>query len=197
VLVNESEYAQIKKFIIFYVPSKNRARQIGLPRDKNINWRTNEYTNGVGLHLRPTSIIKAGDGHVIGLILCGLMWQIFGPPMMFTACLPQHSQNPTRSNISSGWIRNSYLLNKQMIRDNSWLGLANTQDERFITFLVIKIKGNWLLTFGLGIILLQGVSSRKYLAGVNIMYTTKKPWLKFRNSLSTAILQDFPPNCCR
>jgi hypothetical protein len=31
--------------------------------------------------------------------------------MMFTACLPQHSQNPTRTNRSSGLIRNSYLLN--------------------------------------------------------------------------------------
>jgi hypothetical protein len=39
--------------------------------------------------------------------------------MMFTACLPQHSQNPTRTNRSSGLITNSYLLNKQMIIDNS------------------------------------------------------------------------------
>jgi hypothetical protein len=40
--------------------------------------------------------------------------------MMFTACLPQHSQNPTRTNRSSGLIRrNSYLLNKQIIIDNS------------------------------------------------------------------------------
>jgi hypothetical protein len=47
----------------------------------------------------------------------------------------------------SGLIRNSYLLNKQIIRDNSWLGLANTQDERFTPFLVIKFKGNdcWLV----------------------------------------------------
>jgi hypothetical protein len=30
-----------------------------------------------------------------------------------------------------------------------------------------------LLTFGLGIITLQGVSSRKYLAGVNIMEVSK------------------------
>jgi hypothetical protein len=58
--------------------------------------------------------------------------------MMFTACLPQHSQNPTRTNL----IRNSYILNKQMIIDNSCLGLADTQDERFTPFLVIKIKGN-------------------------------------------------------
>jgi hypothetical protein len=28
-------------------------------------------------------------------------------------------------------VSNSYLLNKQMIIDNNWLGLANTQDERF------------------------------------------------------------------
>jgi hypothetical protein len=62
--------------------------------------------------------------------------------MMFTACLPQHSQNPTRTNRSSGLIRNSYLLNKLIIIDNSCLGLANTQDERFTPFLVIKIKGN-------------------------------------------------------
>jgi hypothetical protein len=60
--------------------------------------------------------------------------------MMFTACLP--SQNPTRTNRSSGLIRNRYLLNKQMIIDNCCLGLANTQDERFTPFLVIKIKGN-------------------------------------------------------
>jgi hypothetical protein len=53
---------------------------------------------------------------------------------MFTACLPQHSQNPTRQNRSSGLIRNSYLLNKQMIIDNSCLGLANTQYERFTPF---------------------------------------------------------------
>jgi hypothetical protein len=32
--------------------------------------------------------------------------------MMFTACLPEHSQKPTRSNRSSGLLRNSYLLNK-------------------------------------------------------------------------------------
>jgi hypothetical protein len=30
---------------------KKRALQIGLPRDKNRNGRTNENTNGVGLHL--------------------------------------------------------------------------------------------------------------------------------------------------
>jgi hypothetical protein len=63
-------------------------------------------------------------------------------PMMFTACLPQHSQSPTRTNRSSGLIRNSYLLDNQMIVDNSCLGLANTQDERFTPFLVTKIKGN-------------------------------------------------------
>jgi hypothetical protein len=62
--------------------------------------------------------------------------------MMFTACLPQHSQKPTRTNRSSGLIINSYILNKQMIIDNSWLGLANTQYERFTPFLVIKIRGN-------------------------------------------------------
>jgi hypothetical protein len=39
--------------------------------------------------------------------------------MVFAACLPQHCQHPTRSNRSSGLIRNSYLLNKQMIIDNS------------------------------------------------------------------------------
>jgi hypothetical protein len=61
---------------------------------------------------------------------------------MFTACLPEHSQNQTRTNRSTGLIRNSYLLNKQMIIGNSCLGLANTQDERFIPFWVIKIKGN-------------------------------------------------------
>jgi hypothetical protein len=90
---------------------------------------------------------------------------------MFTACLPQHLQNPTRTNRSSGLIRNSYILflNKQMIIDNSCLGLANTQDERFTPFLVIKIKGNDCHTIGLGIIILQGISRRKSLAGVNII----------------------------
>jgi hypothetical protein len=67
---------------------------------------------------------------------CSVRW-----PMMFTACLPQHSQNPTRTNRSSGLIRNSYLLNKQIIIYNSCLSLANTQDERFTPSLVIKIKG--------------------------------------------------------
>jgi hypothetical protein len=43
---------------------------------------------------------------------------VFRGCMMFTAYLPQHSQNPTRTNRSSGLIRNSYLLNKQMIIDN-------------------------------------------------------------------------------
>jgi hypothetical protein len=62
--------------------------------------------------------------------------------MMFTACLPQHSQNSTRTNRSWVLIRNSYLLDKQMIIDNNCLGLANTQDERLTAFLVIKIKGN-------------------------------------------------------
>jgi hypothetical protein len=42
-----------------------------------------------------------------------------GNPMMFTACLPEHSQNLTTRNRSSGLIRNSYLLNKQMIINNS------------------------------------------------------------------------------
>jgi hypothetical protein len=37
---------------------------------------------------------------------------------------------------------NGYFLNKQMIIDNSCLGLANTQDEKFTPLLVIKIKGN-------------------------------------------------------
>jgi hypothetical protein len=55
-----------------------------------------------------------------------------GGVMMFTACLPQHSQNPTRTNRSSGLIRNSSLLDKQMIIDNSCLGLANTQDDTLI-----------------------------------------------------------------
>jgi hypothetical protein len=46
------------------------------------------------------------------------VWNL-APRMMFTACLPQHSQNPTRTNRSSGLIRNSYILKKQMIIDNS------------------------------------------------------------------------------
>jgi hypothetical protein len=57
---------------------------------------------------------------------------------MLALALPK----PERSNRSSGLIRNSYLLDKQMIIDNSCLGLANAQDERFTPFLVIKIKGN-------------------------------------------------------
>jgi hypothetical protein len=61
---------------------------------------------------------------------------------MFTACLAIALPKSEKSNRSSGFIRNSYLLNKQMIIDNSWLGLANTQDEKFTPFLVIKIKGN-------------------------------------------------------
>jgi hypothetical protein len=48
------------------------------------------------------------------------------------------------------------------------LGLANAQDERFTPFLVIKIKRNDL-KFELGIIILQGVSRRKSLAGLNKM----------------------------
>jgi hypothetical protein len=51
--------------------------------------------------------------------------------------LALHSQNPKDKDL----IRNSCLLNKQMIIDNSWFGLANTQGERF-TLLVVKIKGN-------------------------------------------------------
>jgi hypothetical protein len=90
--------------------------------------------------------------------------------MMSTACLPQHFQNPTRANRSSALIRNSYLSNKQMIIYNSCLGLVNTQDERFTPFyLCYQDHREWLLTFGLGIIILQGVSRRKSLAGVNIM----------------------------
>jgi hypothetical protein len=50
-----------------------------------------------------------------------------------------------------------YLLNKQMIIDNSCLGLANTQDA----FFGYQDQREWLLTFGLGIIILQGVSRRK------------------------------------
>jgi hypothetical protein len=52
---------------------------------------------------------------------------------------------------------------------NSWLGLANAQDERFTPFLGYQDQREWLFTFGLGIMILQGVSSRKSLAGVNIM----------------------------
>jgi hypothetical protein len=56
--------------------------------------------------------------------------------MMFTACLASALPKPERSNRSSGLIRNSYsyLLNKQIIIDNSRLGLANTQDERLTSF---------------------------------------------------------------
>jgi hypothetical protein len=41
--------------------------------------------------------------------------------MMFTACLPQHSQNPTRTNRSSGLIRNSYLIHKMKGSPLFWL----------------------------------------------------------------------------
>jgi hypothetical protein len=54
-----------------------------------------------------------------------------------------------------------------MIIEKSWLGLANTQDEVH-TFFGSQDQREWLLTFGLGIIILQGVSSRKSLAGVNM-----------------------------
>jgi hypothetical protein len=40
-------------------------------------------------------------------------------------------------------------------------------------FWLSRSKREWLLTFGLGFIILQGVSRRKSLAGVNIMHTTK------------------------
>jgi hypothetical protein len=56
-----------------------------------------------------------------------------------------------------------------MIIDNSCLGLANTQDEWFTPFFGYQDQREWLLTFGLRIIILQGVSRRKSLAGVNIM----------------------------
>jgi hypothetical protein len=46
---------------------------------------------------------------------------------MLESALPK----PEISNRTSGLNRNSYHLNKQMIIDNSSLGLANTQDERF------------------------------------------------------------------
>jgi hypothetical protein len=62
---------------------------------------------------------------------------------MFTACLPQHSKIPNRTNRSLGLIRNNYLLNKQMIIDNNCLGLANTQDERFTPFLVFPEENLW------------------------------------------------------
>jgi hypothetical protein len=45
---------------------------------------------------------------------------------------------PERSNRYSGLIRNSYLLNKQMIIDNSCLGLANTQDAK-----VFPVENLW------------------------------------------------------
>jgi hypothetical protein len=89
------------------------------------------------------------------------------PHMMFTACLALALPKPERSNRSSGLMRDtcSYLLNKQMIIDNRWLGLANAQDERFTHFFCYQDQRERLLTFGLGIIILQGVSSRKSLAG--------------------------------
>jgi hypothetical protein len=53
-----------------------------------------------------------------------LQWSWSCLPQHSQNPLPQHSQNPTRTNRSSGLIRNSHLLNKQMIIDNSCLGLA-------------------------------------------------------------------------
>jgi hypothetical protein len=55
---------------------------------------------------------------------------------MLASALPK----PEWSNRSSGLIRNSYLLNKQMIIDNSWLGLANTQDGKHL-FCLWRSKG--------------------------------------------------------
>jgi hypothetical protein len=52
-----------------------------------------------------------------------------------------------------------------MIIDNSCLGLANTQDERFTPFWLSRSKG---MTVDIWIRILQGVSRRKSLAGVNI-----------------------------
>jgi hypothetical protein len=78
---------------------------------------------------------------------------------MLALALPK----PERSNRFLGLIRNSYLSNKQMIIDNSWLDLADTP------FFGYQDQRERLLTFGLWIIILQGVSSRKYMAGVNIM----------------------------
>jgi hypothetical protein len=61
--------------------------------------------------------------------------------MMFTTCLPQHYQNPTRTNRSSGLIRNSYLLNKQMIIDNSCLCLAIHKMKGSHLFWLSRSKG--------------------------------------------------------
>jgi hypothetical protein len=62
--------------------------------------------------------------------LAGIAYLFHDDYSMLASALP----NPTRTNIYSGLIRNSYILNKQMIIYNSSLGLANTQDERFTPF---------------------------------------------------------------
>jgi hypothetical protein len=65
---------------------------------------------------RPPMTLHEEEWYVLGVGHCLLNSKTIS--LMFTACLPQHSQNPTRTNRSSGLIRNSYLLNKQMIIDN-------------------------------------------------------------------------------
>jgi hypothetical protein len=72
-------------------------------------------------------------GHISVLVN---LWTTTGHDVysMLVSALPKPDY---RTNRSLGLIRNNYLLNKQMIIDNSCLGLANTQDERFTPFLVI------------------------------------------------------------
>jgi hypothetical protein len=53
-----------------------------------------------------------------------------------------------------------------MIIDNSCLGLANTQDERFTPFFWLSRSKGMTVDIGLGIIILLGISRRKSLAGV-------------------------------
>jgi hypothetical protein len=79
---------------------------------------------------------------------------------MLALALPK----PERSNRSSDLIRNSYLLDKQMIIDERW---------KVHTFFGYQDQREWLLTFGLEIIILQGVSSRKCLEGVIIMVSCR------------------------
>jgi hypothetical protein len=51
VLVNSVWACDNTNLLFLNINLKKRALQIGLPQDKNRNWRTSENTSGVGLHL--------------------------------------------------------------------------------------------------------------------------------------------------
>jgi hypothetical protein len=63
-----------------------------------------------------TIILKQIDGALSKNVLeCHVNEVQVNMHMMFTACLSLALPKPERSNISSGLMRNSHLLNKQMI----------------------------------------------------------------------------------